>query len=288
MGYRLIPIGRICKIFRGWVHPNLLVRVSTLVLAVRNLSKKFGEFAAVDRVSFDIELGSITGLIGPNGAGKTTLFNTINGYYPPTSGKVYLDSKDITGFPPHKLFSKGVLRTFQKAHEFSTLTVWENLMVVPSNQLGEKFTQTCLARRKIIQQEKKIKAQAQKVLEFLELEEVADLPAGNLSGGQKKLLELGRTMMVDARIVFLDEVAAGVNRTLLKKITRAILSLNQQYNYTFCLIEHDMDFIGALCNPVICMAEGRILTQGTMSEVTNNEEVIQAYLGARAKDKALQ
>ena len=258
-----------------------------MVLSVQNLSKKFGEFAAVDNVTFDIELGSITGLIGPNGAGKTTLFNTINGFYSPTVGKVFLNNKDITGFPPHKLFAEGVLRTFQKAHEFSSLTVWENLMVVPGNQLGEKFTQTWLARKKIFEQEKKIKSRAKRVLEFLELEEVADIPAGNLSGGQKKLLELGRTMMVDSRIVFLDEVGAGVNRTLLKKITKAILTLNQEYNYTFCLIEHDMDFIGSLCGPVICMAEGRILAQGSMAEVTNNEDVIHAYLGARSKAKTI-
>jgi len=258
-----------------------------LVLSVRNLSKKFGEFTAVDNVTFDIELGSITGLIGPNGAGKTTLFNTINGYHPPTSGTVILDNMDITGFPPHKLFARGVLRTFQKAHEFSSLTVWENLMVVPGNQIGERIAQTWVGRKGILRQEGKIKTRAREVLEFLELEDVAELPAGNLSGGQKKLLELGRTMMVDSRIVFLDEVGAGVNRTLLKKITKAIQSLNREYNYTFCLIEHDMDFIGALCDPVICMAEGRILTQGSMAEVTNNEDVIHAYLGARTKVKTI-
>jgi len=258
-----------------------------LVLSVRNLSKKFGEFTAVDNVNFDIELGSITGLIGPNGAGKTTLFNTINGYHPPTSGTVILDNMDITGFPPHKLFARGVLRTFQKAHEFSSLTVWENLMVVPGNQIGERIAQTWVGRKGILRQEGKIKTRAREVLEFLELEDVAELPAGNLSGGQKKLLELGRTMMVDSRIVFLDEVGAGVNRTLLKKITKAIQSLNREYNYTFCLIEHDMDFIGALCDPVICMAEGRILTQGSMAEVTNNEDVIHAYLGARTKVKTI-
>lgn len=258
-----------------------------MVLSVRNLSKKFGEFTAVDNVNFDIELGSITGLIGPNGAGKTTLFNTINGYHPPTSGTVILDNMDITGFPPHKLFARGVLRTFQKAHEFSSLTVWENLMVVPGNQIGERIAQTWVGRKGILRQEGKIKTRAREVLKFLELEDVAELPAGNLSGGQKKLLELGRTMMVDSRIVFLDEVGAGVNRTLLKKITKAIQSLNREYNYTFCLIEHDMDFIGALCDPVICMAEGRILTQGSMAEVTNNEDVIHAYLGARTKVKTI-
>ena len=258
-----------------------------MVLSVRNLSKKFGEFTAVDNVSFDIELGSITGLIGPNGAGKTTLFNTINGFHPPTSGTVFLDNRDITGFPPHKLFAEGVLRTFQKAHEFTSLTVWENLMVVPGNQVGERIAQTWVGRKGILRQEGEIKIRAREVLDFLELDKVADLPAGNLSGGQKKLLELGRTMMVDSRIVFLDEVGAGVNRTLLNKISKAIFRLNREFNYTFCLIEHDMDFIGALCDPVICMAEGRILTQGSMAEVTNNEDVIHAYLGARSKEKTI-
>ena len=175
--------------------------------------------------------------------GKTTLFNVIAGHYLPTSGRVLLDGKDITGLSPHELFAQGLLRTFQIAHEFSTLTVRENLMMVPPHQSGETlikaWTQPSLVRR----EEEENRAKADEVIEFLEISHVADELAGNLSGGQKKLLELGRTMMVDAKIVFLDEVGAGVNRTLLATIGDAILRLNQERGYTFCMIEHDMDFI---------------------------------------------
>ncbi len=256
-----------------------------MLLSTENLTKKFGDFVAVDGVSFAIEEGSITGLIGPNGAGKTTLFNIITGLYPPTSGRVFLGDREITSQPPHRLFAEGVLRTFQRAHEFATMSVRENLMVVPALQSGEMIVNSWINRKQIARQEKMISQKVDEVINFLELEDVVDEVAGNLSGGQKKLLELGRTMMVDARIVFLDEVGAGVNRTLLKKITRAIVRMKVERNYTFCLIEHDMNFVGALCNPVICMAQGQILAQGTMRQITHNEDVIHAYLGARGKEE---
>jgi len=255
------------------------------LIVVENLHKHFGGIHAVDGASLTIETGSITGLIGPNGAGKTTLFNVIAGHYKPTSGRVLLDGQDITGLTPHELFGRGLLRTFQIAHEFSTLTVRENLMMVPPRQSGESlvkaWTQPGLVRR----EEDEIRAKADGVIEFLEITHVADELAGNLSGGQKKLLELGRTMMVDAKIVFLDEVGAGVNRTLLGTIGDAILRLNKERGYTFCMIEHDMEFISRLCDPVICMAEGTVLAQGTAEEVKNNEEVIEAYLGTGLKNK---
>ena len=258
------------------------------MIVVEDVHKHFGGLHAVDGASLTIETGSITGLIGPNGAGKTTLFNVIAGLHKPTSGRVLLDGKDITGLAPHELFEKGLLRTFQIAHEFSTLTVRENLMMVPGSQSGESLLQTWLNRKKVQAQEEDIRKKADEVIEFLEIPQVADELAGNLSGGQKKLLELGRTMMVDAKIVFLDEVGAGVNRTLLNTIGDAILRLNKERGYTFCLIEHDMDFIARLCDPVICMAEGKVLTQGTIAEVKNNEDVIEAYLGAGLKNKAAQ
>ena len=240
---------------------------------------------AVDGAHLTIETGTITGLIGPNGAGKTTLFNVIAGLYAPTSGRVLLDGEDISGLPPHELFAKGLLRTFQIAHEFSTLTVRENLMMVPDKQSGESLINTWLNRKKVAEEEERVRAQADEVMEFLQISHVADELAGNLSGGQKKLLELGRTMMVDAKIVFLDEVGAGVNRTLLNTIGDAILRLNKERGYTFCMIEHDMEFISRLCDPVICMAEGKVLAQGTAEEVKNNEEVIEAYLGTGLKNK---
>jgi ABC-type branched-subunit amino acid transport system ATPase component len=192
------------------------------MIKIKNLKMHFGGIHAVDDVSLTLETGRITGLIGPNGAGKTTLFNVIAGHYKPTSGQVFLDGEDITGLPPHELFAKGMLRTFQIAHEFSTLTVRENLMMVPGGQSGERL---------------------------------------------------------------IDEVGAGVNRTLLNTLGDAIIRLNQERGYTFCMIEHDMDFIGRLCESVIVMAEGHVLAQGTAAEVTSNEKVIEAYLGRGLKNK---
>jgi len=255
------------------------------MITVENVSRHFGGLKAVDDASLTIAEGSITGLIGPNGAGKTTLFNVIAGNLPPTSGTIYLDGEYITGLKPHELFEKGLLRTFQIAHEFSTLTVRENLMMVPGQQAGERLIDTWLRPGKVRAEEEAIRAKADEVIEFLEIPQVADELAGNLSGGQKKLLELGRTMMVDAKIVFLDEVGAGVNRTLLNTIGDAILRLNKERGYTFCMIEHDMDFIARLCDPVIVMAEGHVLTEGTIDEVKNNEQVIEAYLGTGLKNK---
>jgi len=256
------------------------------MITVKNLTKKFGGFTAVKDASLTIEEGSITGLVGPNGAGKTTLFNVIAGVYKPSKGTVYLDGKDITGLEPHQLFHKGLLRTFQIAHEFSTMTVRENLMMVPGEQSGEKLLDVWLKPSKIRAEEVLLRKKADEVIEFLEISHVADELAGNLSGGQKKLLELGRTMMVDAKIVFLDEVGAGVNRTLLNTIGDAIIRLNKERGYTFCVIEHDMEFIGRLCDPVIVMAEGGVLAKGTIDEIKSNEQVIEAYLGTGLKNKA--
>ncbi len=255
------------------------------MIVVEDLHKHFGGFRAVDGASLEIAQGSITGLIGPNGAGKTTLFNVIAGVLKPTSGRVFMAGEDITGLPPHDLFHKGLLRTFQIAHEFSSMSCRENLMMVPGDQAGETLWNTWFGRKRIADQERALRAKADEVLEFLTVEHLADHKAGQISGGQKKLLELGRTMMVDARIVFLDEVGAGVNRTLLNTIGDAILRLNKERGYTFVVIEHDMDFIGRLCDPVICMAEGRVLAEGTLDQIKANEQVIEAYLGTGLKSK---
>ena len=255
------------------------------MIVVDDVVKTFGGFRAVDGASMTIEEGTITGLIGPNGAGKTTLFNVIAGVLKPTSGRVTMHGEDITGLPPHELFHKGLLRTFQIAHEFSSMTVRENLMMVPGGQSGEALWNTWFGRKRIADEERALQAKADEVIEFLTIDHLKEEKAGNLSGGQKKLLELGRTMMVDAKIVFLDEVGAGVNRTLLNTIGDAIIRLNKERNYTFVVIEHDMDFIGRLCDPVICMAEGHVLAEGTLDEIKANEQVIEAYLGTGLKNK---
>jgi branched-chain amino acid transport system ATP-binding protein len=250
---------------------------------IEHLYKAFGGIRAVEDASLAIEQGSITGLIGPNGAGKTTLFNVIAGIYPPDEGKVLLNGEDITGRQPHELFAKGILRTFQIAHEFSSLSVRENLMMVPSGQSGESLVATWLRPKQVIAEETVIRQRVDEVVDFLQLSSVANELAGNLSGGQKKLLELGRTMMAEPKIVFLDEVGAGVNRTLLRTIGDSILRLNREQGYTFCMIEHDMDFISRLCDPVIVMASGSVLAQDTAGNIMNNEAVIEAYLGTGRK-----
>ncbi len=255
------------------------------MIEVKNLHRHFGGFRAVDGATLEIETGSITGLVGPNGAGKTTLFNVVAGVLPPTSGQVFMAGEDITGLPPHTLFHKGLLRTFQIAHEFSSMSCRENLMMVPGGQTGETLWNTWFGRKRIADEERALRAKSDEVLEFLTIEHLADHKAGQVSGGQKKLLELGRTMMVDARIVFLDEVGAGVNRTLLNTIGDAIIRLNKERGYTFCMIEHDMDFIGRLCDPVIVMAEGKVLSKGTIDEIKADERVIEAYLGTGLKNK---
>lgn len=257
------------------------------MIKVNNLSKHFGGIRAVDKVSLHIKKGSITGLIGPNGAGKTTLFNLIAGLYKPTSGKIYLEEEDITGLDSHNLFHKGLLRTFQIAHPFPTLTVLENLMMVPGNQLGENIINSWIRRGQIQKQENKLQKKAEEVIKFLNIMHLKNEKAGRLSGGQKKLLELARVMMVDAKVVLLDEVGAGVNRTLLRQIGDAILRLNSERGYTFCMIEHDMDFISKLCNPVIVLTNGQVLMEGTPEEVKNNEQVIDAYLGKGIKEKVV-
>ncbi|EKE45219.1 putative high-affinity branched-chain amino acid transport ATP-binding protein [Oceaniovalibus guishaninsula JLT2003] len=256
------------------------------MIVVSDVHKHFGGFRAVDGATLEIATGSITGLVGPNGAGKTTLFNVIAGVLSPTSGRVTMDGEDITGLPPHDLFHRGLLRTFQIAHEFASMTVRENLMMVPARQSGETLWNAWFHRARIRQEEAALLKKADEVLEFLTIDHLKEERAGNLSGGQKKLLELGRTMMVDAKVVFLDEVGAGVNRTLLGTVGDAILRLNRERGYTFCMIEHDMDFIGRLCETVIVMAEGRVLTQGTIDEIKADERVIEAYLGTGLKNKA--
>ncbi len=254
------------------------------ILVIDNVSKYFGGLAAVSNCSLKIKKGSITGIIGPNGSGKTTLFNLIAGNLKANDGIVLFDDENITNIPSYELFSKGLLRTFQIAHEFSNLTVLENLMMVPGNQSGEKLLNALFNREMVKKEEEKLKRKADEVVDFLNLKHLSNELAGNLSGGQKKLLELGRTMMVDAKLVLLDEVGAGVNRTLLKDLGTAILKLNKEKGYTFCMIEHDMDFISRMCDPVIVMSEGSVLFEGTSDQVKKNDKVIESYLGRANKN----
>ena len=192
---------------------------------------------------------------------------------------VTFDGADVTGLRPHQLFHRGMLRTFQIAHEFSHMTALENLMMVPSGQPGESLLTTWVMPAKVKAADRAVQQKALDVIDFLKLGHVKNELAGNLSGGQKKLLELGRTMMVDAKVVLLDEVAAGVNRTLLQDLAANIERMNRELGYTFFVIEHDMDLIGRLCDPVIVMAQGEVIAQGPMAEIRANPQIIEAYFG---------
>lgn len=249
------------------------------IIDVRHVNKAFGGLQVINDCSIQVEEGSITGLIGPNGAGKSTLFNIIAGALPLDSGKVLLKGEDITNRPANELFHKGLLRTFQIAHEFSQMSALENLMMVPPHQAGEDLFNAWFKPKLVRLQESETRQRALEVIDFIGLYHVRNELAGNLSGGQKKLLELGRTMMTDAKVVLLDEIAAGVNRTLLGDLVTNIERLNREMGYSFLVIEHDMDMIARLCDPVIVLAQGSVMVEGSIEEIQNNPDVIEAYFG---------
>jgi branched-chain amino acid transport system ATP-binding protein len=248
-------------------------------LSVRGLTKRFGGFVALDAASLDVPEGSITGLIGPNGAGKSTLFATVAGFLAPEGGTVRLRGADVTGLPPWRLHRMGLARTFQIPRLFARMTVRENLMVAAPDQAGERLPLPWIARGRIAREEARLRERADAVLARLNLAGHAEAPATALSGGQKKLVELGRALMSGARIILLDEPAAGVNRTLLREIAATIAALNREDGITFLVIEHDLDLVAELCDPVHAMAEGRVIASGTMAEVRGDPQVAEAYLG---------
>ena len=251
------------------------------IITVESVTMSFGGVRAVDRCSLAVVNGSITGLIGPNGAGKTTLFNLITGFLRPTSGRILFDGERIDGLPPHQIVRKGIVRTFQIPRELKSMTVLENLMLVPSNQAGETIGNSGFFPFRVSAEESQIFNKAEEVLEFVNLIQLRDEFAANLSGGQKKLLELARALMSNPRAILLDEPGAGVNRVLMGKLVTDIERLRRDLGITFFVIEHDMDLIARLCDEVIVMSEGAKLAQGTPAEVRTNEEVLEAYLGGQ-------
>ncbi|EMA59260.1 ABC transporter ATP-binding protein [Halorubrum lipolyticum] len=249
-------------------------------LRVEGLVKRFGGVTAVDGASFEVEQGSLTGLIGPNGAGKSTTFNCITGVHEPTAGKVYFKGEDVTGLEPFRMARKGLVRTFQIARELEEMTVLENLMLAPKGQIGESAIRSVTPglRGAVVEQETEIRERAWETLDFFEIDHLATEHAGNLSGGQRKLLEMARALMTDPEVVLLDEPLAGVNPTLEEKLLDRIHRLRED-GYTFLLVEHDMDVIMNNCEHVIVMHQGSVLAEGTGDEIRNNEQVIEAYLG---------
>ncbi len=251
------------------------------MLEVRSLAKSFGGIRAVDDCSLEVKKEFITGLIGPNGAGKTTLFNLVTGFYKPDGGEILFKGERIDGLPPHGIFRRKICRTFQITREFAHMTVLENLMLVPENQRGEQVLNTWFRPGLVKKQEREIRDKALGVLEFVELIDLKDEYAGTLSGGQKKLLELAKTMMADPDMILLDEPGAGVNRTLMRKLVDNIRELVAEKSITFLIIEHDMDLVMSLCNPVIVMSEGQKLAEGSPEEIRSDKRVLEAYLGGQ-------
>jgi branched-chain amino acid transport system ATP-binding protein len=257
------------------------MRKAGLMLEIKGIEKSFGGLKAVNNCSLEVKEGTITGLIGPNGAGKTTLFNIITGHYKPDSGKIFFRGEPIQGLEPHQIFKKRVYRTFQITREFAQMTVLENLMIMPEHQSGEKIWNTWFRASAVRNQEKEIRDKALEVLEFVELINLKDEYAGSLSGGQKKLLEIARSMMADPRLVLLDEPGAGVNPSLMQKLITNIRTLRDEKGITFFLVEHDMELVMNLCEPIIVMSEGTKLCEGTAAEVQQDECVLEAYLGGQ-------
>lgn len=250
-------------------------------LSLAGLTRDFGPFRAVDAVTLEIRKGSITGLIGPNGAGKTTLFNMVAGSLKPSAGTVSLNGQDITGRPAEQLFALGLARTFQIPRPFRRMSVLDNLMLAPPAQVGETVSGALFRRGRVAAQERKLHAKALEILDFVTLSHLADHPAGKISGGQMKLLELGRALMGDPSVILLDEPAAGVNPSLTNILIDRIEALNRR-GVTFVVIEHDMDFVMRHCDPVIALAEGKVMFQGTAKEAQVNPDLLDAYLGAPA------
>ncbi len=252
--------------------------IATAILKVVDLTKDFGGLRAVDAVSFEVAAGTITGLIGPNGAGKTTTFNLLAGTFPPTAGRIFFDDHDITGQPDFETFRRGLVRTFQIPRPFAEMTVLENLMAVPRHQIGERFWNNWVRGAAVRAQERQLRAQAIEILEFLGLAHLGEAPARDLSGGQLKLLELARALMSEPKMILLDEPGAGINPTLLGEIVERIAALNSR-GITFLIIEHNMDLVMTLCDPILVMADGGLLTQGTADQIQRDPRVLDAFLG---------
>lgn len=249
------------------------------LLAATGLCKNFGGIKAVQEANIEVIKGSITGLIGPNGAGKTTLFNLLSNFIHADKGRVIFDGEPIHQLQSYQIAQQGLVRTFQVARVLSKLSVLENMLLGAQKQTGENFWQVQLQPHVILKEEKQLKERAMFLLESVGLEKKASDYAGGLSGGQRKLLEIGRALMTNPKLILLDEPAAGVNPRLIDEICDRIITWNRQEGMTFLIIEHNMDVIMSLCDRVWVLAEGKNLAVGNPQEIQNNTKVLEAYLG---------
>jgi branched-chain amino acid transport system ATP-binding protein len=250
----------------------------TRILSVQQVSKSFGNLRALDGISIDVAEGKVSILIGPNGSGKTTLINVISGLYSPDSGRILFEDKEVTGLPPYKLYDMGMARTFQIPALFWKLTVLENLLIAEKGNPGEGFLRSLLTR---FWKNKEIEAteKASRILELLGLSRLWNQPAYLLSGGQMKLVEIGRALMSNAHLLLLDEPVSGVNPTLAHEIFSRILKLRDEFGLTFFIVEHRLDIALKYVDEIFAMALGRLIASGLPNEVMSNKQVIEAYLG---------
>ena len=249
------------------------------ILSLRNVRRYFGGIKAVDDVSFDVAPNRITGLIGPNGAGKTTLFNLISGFYNPDVGEIYFQEERIDGLSLHRTFHKGLCRTFQISRELKLMTVLENVMLVTSGQQGERLWRTWFFPKMVEKQERELRDKALQSLESVGLLHLKNEYAGNLSGGQKRLLELARTMMASPTMILFDEPGAGVNPSERKTLADRIRQLVKEQAVTVLLIGHEMELVMDVCDPIIVLDRGKVLTEGTPEQVRGDKRVLEVYLG---------
>lgn len=249
-----------------------------IVLEVDDLQKSFGGLVATDHATFEVERGTITGLIGPNGAGKSTIFNLISGFYESDGGSVTVNGTDVTNMEPYEVADEGLIRTFQTPRKLEGMTVREAMLIGPRNQPGESFIKLFTDPKTVNEAESANLADAQRILEEFEIDHLATQPATDISGGQMKLVELARAMLAEPEILLLDEPVAGVNPTLRNTLAEQIRRLNEQ-GTTFLLIEHDMEFVMKLADPVVVLNQGSVLMEGTPDEIQTDERVISAYLG---------
>ena len=248
------------------------------ILSVEDIRKSFGNLHALDGISLQVAERKVSILIGPNGSGKSTLINVISGLYSPDSGKIIFDSKDVTDFAPHKLYKMGIARTFQIPALFWNLTVLENLLIAEKNNPGESFLRSLL-NSFWKDSERKAMEKASRILELLGLSGLWNQPSFKLSGGQMKLVEIGRALMSDAKLLLLDEPVSGVNPTLAHEIFSRILKLRDELGLTFFIVEHRLDIALKYVDEIFAMALGKLIASGLPDEVMNNKKVIEAYLG---------